>query len=104
MLNDSEKKKHENQNKTLELNSRPCGDLLSGGCDTNDGRDAPAFMARLKRRPHNVDLKRVDCQIKKSVASRLVVGATYVARRVKREVESTICELDEVVLDTFALG
>jgi hypothetical protein len=29
---------------------------------------------------------------------------TYVARRVKRKVESTICELDEVILNTFAFG
>ena len=40
----------------------------------------------------------------KRVASCLVVGATYVACRVKREVKSTVCELDEVVLNTFALG
>jgi hypothetical protein len=90
------------------LNSRPCGNLLSGRCDTNDGRDAPAFMACLKRRPHNVNLKEKETGLSNEKAlrhhARLVVGATYVARRVKREVESTICELDEVVLNTFALG
>jgi hypothetical protein len=46
--------------------------------------------------------KRPDCQNEKN-NSCLVVDATYVARGVKREVEPTICELDEVVLNTFAL-
>lgn len=66
--------KHEN---ILELNSRPCGNLLSGGCDTDDGRDAPAFMACLKRSPHDIDLKKGrDCQINgnKTVALCLVVA------------------------------
>lgn len=31
-------------------------------------------------------------------------SATYVARRVKSKVESTVCDLDEVVLNTFAIG
>ena len=31
-------------------------------------------------------------------------GGTYVARRIKSEVESTVCKLDEVVLNTFAIG
>ena len=31
-------------------------------------------------------------------------GATYVARRVKSKVESTVCDLDEMVLNTFAIG
>jgi hypothetical protein len=103
MLNDFDK----NMEKILSSNSRPCGNLLSGRCDTNNGRDAPAFMACLKRRPHNINLKEKETGLsnEKSVASCLVVGgATYVARRVKREVESTICELDEVVLNTFVLG
>jgi hypothetical protein len=101
MLNDFDKTRK--PKKKDQLNSRPCGNLLSGGCDTNDGRDAPAFMTCLKRRPHNIDLKKSGLSNYKSVAScGLVVGTTYVARRVKREVESTICELDEMVLNTFA--
>ena len=31
-------------------------------------------------------------------------SATYVARCIKSEVEPTVCELDEVVLDTFSIG
>ncbi len=30
--------------------------------------------------------------------------ATYVARRIKGEVKSSICELDKVILNTFAIG
>ena len=61
-------------------------------------------MACLERRPHNINLKETDCQRKVFALLLCPCGATYVARRVKGEVESTVCELDEVVLNTFAIG
>jgi hypothetical protein len=41
-----------------------------------------------------------------STKTRCVVScdATHVARRIKCEVESAVCDLDEVVLNTFATG
>ena len=83
------------------LNSRPCGNLLPGRRDTNDSRNAPAFVARLKRRPHNVNLQKTGLSTKSVVTPS---GATYIARSVKSKVESTVCDLDEMVLNTFAIG
>lgn len=60
-------------------------------------------MACLERRPHNIHLEEKETGLSNEKSSCPVVDATYVARGVKREVEPTICELDEVVLNTFAL-
>lgn len=62
--------------------SRTSRDLLSGSRDADDRADAPALVARLERRAHDVD----------------------VARRVEREIAPAVRHLHDVVLDAHALG
>jgi hypothetical protein len=90
-------------NTKIKLNSRPRGNLLPGRRDANDGRDAPAFVACLKRRAHNINLLK-EYQFVNEKRCVMPHGITYVARRVKSEVEPTVRDLDEVILNTFAIG
>lgn len=62
---------------TNHLRSR--GNLLAGSCNTNNGRYTPSFVTGFQRRSHDV----------------------YVPCGVKREIQSTICNLHQVVLDPF---
>lgn len=59
---------------------RPSADLLSGCCNTDDGGDAPTLVACLEGCPHHF----------------------HIASRVKGEIETAVCNLDEVILDALA--
>lgn len=61
---------------------RSRGDLLAGGCNTNNGRYAPSFVTGFQGRPHHL----------------------YIPCGIKREIQSTICDLHQVILDSFPFG
>ena len=61
---------------------RSRGDLLASSCNTNNGRHAPSLVAGLQRRSHDMD---VPCGV-------------------KGEIQSTIGNLYQVVLDPFPAG
>jgi hypothetical protein len=60
-------------------------------------------VASFERSTHDVDLQDKSVSIEEvGVVPRR--GVTHVARRVERKVQSTVGELDEVVLNAFAFG
>lgn len=62
-------------------NLRSCGDLLASSCNTNYGRHTPSFVTGFQCRPHDV----------------------HIPCGVECEIQSTIRNLYQVVLDTFPL-
>ena len=63
------------------VNLRARRNLVPCRCNTNDRAHAPSLMGRLERRPHHL----------------------HVTRAVKREIEPTVGDVNEVVLDALAL-
>jgi hypothetical protein len=77
---------------------RTSGNLLPRSGDTDDGRDSPSLMASLEGGTHNVDLTH---PASASGKYQMNTGPD-VSGGIKSEIQSSISDLDKVILDAFA--
>ena len=79
-------------------NLRPSGNLLPCSGDANNGRNSPSLMASLEGGTHDVNLDRPAL----ASGKRPEEHSTNISGGVKGEIQPSVGDLDEVILDALA--